>query len=781
MKKYKISILIALFIIFNLFSYSFAQDKFIIHDKITEEILTKGVTRTNIHRFTNEGWLNINVIKADLSNKNINVELFTDPRGINYMSNVLQYAQNNDAVAAINADFFQKVRGVSDRGSSIGPIVKNGNLISNTSKQQGMSSILIDNSNNVIFKYWDIQLTITAPNGNSHPIKYMNKYDSLDSIVLYDRNWGTKSMGSSGSTVEVVVEDNIVKDIRRNMEPVEIPENGYILTTLTDYNTFLIDNFKIGDPIKLDISAEPNFENLKYALGAGTLLVKDGEIQKFTDGIKGVHPRTAIGVDASGKTFYMVTVDGRQLVSKGMSELELANLMIELGAYNAVNLDGGGSTTLVSKSFADPEIKVINYPSDGFLRKVINSIGITTSAPKEDVYGLLIESKSKNIFVNTSRSFTVKAYDKNFNPVDIDINKIKWSVSGVKGKFKNNKFFPTSTGHGTITATYKNISSNYNIKVLDLPSSITINTKNINIKSGQTLNLYITGKDSQGYSAPINLSDVKWNIPKNICTIEDNYIKGLKSGNCIITASFGQVNTHAIVNVDSNENNTIKLPDDITLPDPLNKNSSVLEGKNNFSFSVFSDTLKRDTLAKNLIMIKTLDKFNKNNNIATFVSQINSTDKNNLNIPYIDITKPSLTNFKESTFITLNNKNNGLRASDAKQWLWLKENIKNIKSKNIFILLPRPLESNVKGGFKDIYELQLFKDTLYENLVKQNKNVFVFYNNDKFNINVENGIRYIGTPKFPNTTRDLSKFKYIEVIVNGENVTYQEKNVFDIK
>ncbi|GAB4195361.1 MAG: hypothetical protein Kow00105_09600 [Phycisphaeraceae bacterium] len=72
------------------------------------------------------------------------------------------------------------------------------------------------------------------------------------------------------------------------------------------------------------------------------------------------HPRTAIGVTADNRLL-LVTVDGRQPgFSEGMSLDELARFMIELGAVQALNLDGGGSTTM---AIADPEPRVLNFPS----------------------------------------------------------------------------------------------------------------------------------------------------------------------------------------------------------------------------------------------------------------------------------------------------------------------------------------------------------------------------------------------------------------------------------
>lgn len=70
------------------------------------------------------------------------------------------------------------------------------------------------------------------------------------------------------------------------------------------------------------------------------------------------HPRTAVGISADSSRIYLVVVDGRQESSVGMSLEELADFIVDVGAYEALNLDGGGSTTLVIDG------EVVNSPSD---------------------------------------------------------------------------------------------------------------------------------------------------------------------------------------------------------------------------------------------------------------------------------------------------------------------------------------------------------------------------------------------------------------------------------
>jgi exopolysaccharide biosynthesis protein len=94
-----------------------------------------------------------------------------------------------------------------------------------------------------------------------------------------------------------------------------------------------------------------------------------------------MHPRTAIGYDRDTGNVLLLVVDGRQSFSRGYTMVELAEMMIELGADEALNLDGGGSTTMVAHK-PGGRVAVRNSPSDGAQRKVANGLTISYRRPR---------------------------------------------------------------------------------------------------------------------------------------------------------------------------------------------------------------------------------------------------------------------------------------------------------------------------------------------------------------------------------------------------------------
>lgn len=109
------------------------------------------------------------------------------------------------------------------------------------------------------------------------------------------------------------------------------------------------------------------------------LVLKDGEKPPgpFKSNLPARHPRTVIGVDRAGSKLVILTLDGRRPgVSIGMSGDELAAEMKSLGCWDAINLDGGGSTTLLLRDADTKELKLLNQPSDNRERPVSSALGI---------------------------------------------------------------------------------------------------------------------------------------------------------------------------------------------------------------------------------------------------------------------------------------------------------------------------------------------------------------------------------------------------------------------
>jgi hypothetical protein len=122
-------------------------------------------------------------------------------------------------------------------------------------------------------------------------------------------------------------------------------------------------------------------------VGGFPLLLESGEVvaENCSNSFCKKHPRTAIGVTPSGRIL-MVVVDGRRKASKGVTLVRLARIMQGLGASFAMNLDGGGSSTMVVKG-KKGGLQVVNEPSDGRQRKVSSAVLVIKGKDPGEVIG----------------------------------------------------------------------------------------------------------------------------------------------------------------------------------------------------------------------------------------------------------------------------------------------------------------------------------------------------------------------------------------------------------
>jgi exopolysaccharide biosynthesis protein len=162
--------------------------------------------------------------------------------------------------------------------------------------------------------------------------------------LIYTSTWGTKSPNSKATTEHILVKNNIIE--AKSDKPLNIPKNGFVVTMPKDKANLL----KIGNKIELNYNINPNWENIDHVISGGPYLLKNGE--KYIDaesqklnGVLGRNPRTAVGY-TKDNVLIMVTVDGRKEGTSGVTLNELANIMKELGCYEAINLDGGSSTVM---------------------------------------------------------------------------------------------------------------------------------------------------------------------------------------------------------------------------------------------------------------------------------------------------------------------------------------------------------------------------------------------------------------------------------------------------
>lgn len=747
----KTSFILILTIVLNLIFSVTGFSKTVYEDTINSYI-SKGILRTNIKKLTSSGWLNINYITVDLNEEGVGLKILSaaDPK---VKSTVLDFAKaDKDVVAAINADFFTTY---SSTASSEGMMIKDGNLITTPSNDPSYATFTLDDKSVAGFLHFTFDIMVTSKRTNdSSKILFYNKNADPMYLKLFDSSFGEKTPGSMNDGYEVVVTDGVVTEVLSNKEGVEIPENGYVLHNSLRHSLFLSQNFNVGDEVELSFSVSPDIENIKEAVGGGTILLKDGEVADFTLS-DSVAPMTAIGADKTGKKLILFTVDGRQTYSRGMKFSEIATFLKDLGCENAMSFDGGGSTTMVA-SMDGEEIKNINLQSS--FRKVINAIGITSDRKNTDFHGMEISLSSDKAFKNEPIEIYIdKAYDEYGNHFSVDLKNIKYS-SDKDGKFVGNIFYPEESGKVTLSASYQGVTKEKTVTVYEKFDKIKSSVSSFEI-TDKPQKVYFYLADSEGYQTYIPSNDLEFSFEGTKGYFKDDSLILTKLTEGEITVTYKDISLTIPV---GKENLKDKEKDKF-------ERTTDTEG---FNYSVFGINNHGDTLFSNYITTKRNIIANKCDFSAFKVIPETVTS------PVIKVSNYGREDTDHSLFIKLDNKNGSIVSTKGEQWDWLLNVFeKGVKQKNVFINMPLDISKH-----KDKEELKILTSLLKENL--KDKNIFIITYADANTYTVSEGIRYITVCDIPEFSYEdpkgtLEKLKYAKFNIVGEEVYFEFASLLD--
>lgn len=358
-------------------------------------------------------------------------------------------AKENGAVAAVNGDYFN----TTAEGAPIGGQVTDGQLLSTPSDIKGMYSFAVTTDGKPIIDEFAFSGSVTAEDGSSFPLAGINKssynpesssakYSHWDAMYIYTSAWKSTERPKNSATtpIEVLVQNDVITQISDvgGFVGMQVPQDGYILRTHGKAAEFVKNHLAVGQKLKTSYmlnsktmgqSVDPS--KLQTMIGGHTILVNNGKAAAFSrdvSGIGGYRARTALGYSKDERYVYIVTVEKNDS-SSGMSLGELQSFMVDIGVWKGLNLDGGGSTTLVSRPLGENEATLTFHTEYGTQqRSVVNAVGVFSEAPKGELKGLKI-SGSSAILIGQQASFKLKGYDNYYNPVDTSSLTPTWKSS----------------------------------------------------------------------------------------------------------------------------------------------------------------------------------------------------------------------------------------------------------------------------------------------------------------------------------------------------------------
>jgi exopolysaccharide biosynthesis protein len=331
----------------------------------------------NASLLTPDAPLSIRLLRLDPLRVDLRAVLANDE--IMGTETVAGIAERHRAIAAINAGFFLP------NGDPGGVLTISGRLVSDTRRPRGAVGILKSPEGlRLMFGRLRATASLVLQNGRTKTSVLIDGIDTTrirGQLMLFTPSYHPDTDTATGGlewAVDVQGGDRakpgqplrVVSGPHRGGKT-PIPARGFVLSFGGDKPPPALALLKRGTQVTLDVAYDPvegepkSWAAAQDIVGGAGLLIRDGRdvedwsVETFTQGFaESRHPRTMIGTTGDG-TIWLVTVDGRQpQLSVGMTLVELRDLARKLGLVNALNLDGGGSTTMWVQG------QVVNSPSD---------------------------------------------------------------------------------------------------------------------------------------------------------------------------------------------------------------------------------------------------------------------------------------------------------------------------------------------------------------------------------------------------------------------------------
>jgi len=274
---------------------------------------------------------------------------------------LVSLARRHKALAAINGGFFEMVG--TFHGESVGALKIDGEWVSEP--EQGRAVIGFRRVDGKIETYIDriaLRQELVLPSGETLPIDGMNRNRGRNELVLYRPHFHIVTL-TMPDGVEAVVRNGEVVGVHEGQGSLRIPADGYVLSASGKKRGELLSHIAEGDSVQIRETIIPErvgdsnvWASFVHIVGGGPLLLQNGtasstqayEREGFDRAFHSFwHPRTAVGKQADGTLLFVTITAAEAGVRRGVMLTRLAELFLEWGATDALNLDGGNSSMLV--------------------------------------------------------------------------------------------------------------------------------------------------------------------------------------------------------------------------------------------------------------------------------------------------------------------------------------------------------------------------------------------------------------------------------------------------
>lgn len=389
---------------------------------------------------------------------------------------------------------------------------------------------------------------------SSNTINGVNETRNSNEIIFFNHFYGTSTSTNEFGTELTLkaIDPWIVNGEVRSVVIAKAENSGNSALSDTTFvlsghgsSASLLASVSVGDTLSINHKIIPGTDSMKEAVGGNGRFLNSGVNQ---GNWPERHPRSALGFNADTTKFYLVTVDGRQSTSAGMTLTELGDFMKGFGAHNALNLDGGGSTTLVVHG------EVANSPSDGSgEREVANALMIVSNKSEIGTLDRLNMNPSFNkLYRNDNFVYEIIGTDLNYFPVEVNIQDLTFSLSeGFDAEISGQGVFTAGNNpdSGYVYVEYNGLKDSSFVIVKGITDFNLFPKKTVTDDQNELV-FFNKSYDVDGVEQSVYNSNIVWEVEdETIGTIESGVFVGKIEGITNVIASYDGVKDTSEVEV----------------------------------------------------------------------------------------------------------------------------------------------------------------------------------------------------------------------------------------
>ncbi len=512
--------------------------------------------------------LKVSVVEMDLTNPYVVMETCLGGEKSVACETPVNMAIRNtrpghEVVGAVNGDFFM-TSPTNEVGLPLSGQVRNDELVLSSHNR---ACLVLDTDNK---PFIDRLTFVGKVTGGDHSfslnlvnrMRYAYENIAANQSFLFTRSYGPVTYDGSSTGKMVLLrpaegefrwnangtEHCVIEDIFDAQGSRTIPDGKAILWLKGTYAN-QTEWMNVGDVLDISFSLTlnngPQDVNIHQLIGGSNhIIMQNGQ---FMEDWAERHPRTAIGFNADSTRLYFVVVDGRHLTSVGVTLREMKGIFDALGAVNAVNLDGGGSSCILVND------EVLNHPSDGPVRAVGNGCLFVSIAPEDDNIGIIsFEPRCYNLSISATTSFDVWGYNQYGVLKTRQLQGCTFSCDPQVGSFdEDGNFHAVSTpASGNLYATYNGITATQPVTIMEAQWQLVSDSVVLDRFHPYAIN--INGISGYGMDK-VDPSVVAWtSANEDVCTVDDRgVITAVADGQTFVGSSHPLLADSLLVRVEN--------------------------------------------------------------------------------------------------------------------------------------------------------------------------------------------------------------------------------------